>query len=87
MAARSAFADVEPGTLLIDRDRVVDGRHAAHAGRPPVDYAGQPADYPALRDAAERARGGPLTIIADASHSLGATLDGRAVGTLADLTS
>jgi perosamine synthetase len=52
----------------------------------PVDYAGQPADYPALREIADRAPGGPLTIIADASHSLGATFDGRRVGTLADLT-
>ena len=52
----------------------------------PVDYSGQPADYGALRAIADAAPGGPLTIIADASHSLGATRDGRPVGTLADMT-
>jgi len=44
-----------------------------------VDFAGHPADYPAL----ERAVAGRCTIIADAAHSIGATLDGRPVGTLA----
>ena len=44
----------------------------------PVDYAGHPADYAALRDIADAAPGGRLTIIADASHSLGATRDGQA---------
>src|SRR5436190_15386860 len=34
--------------------------------------AGHPAGYDALRVIADRAPGGPLTIIADASHSLGA---------------
>ena len=80
------FADVEPGTLLIDRDRVVEAVTPRTRAVLAVDYAGQPVDYPALRDAAERARGGPLTLIADASHSLGATRDGRAVGTMADMT-
>ena len=84
--AEPRFADVDPGTLLI-RPGAVD---AAVTPRTkallPVDYAGQPADYDALRAIADRAPGGPLTIIADASHSLGATFDGRPVGTLADLT-
>ena len=51
-----------------------------------VDYAGQPADYDALRAVANAAPGGPIPIVADAAHSLGATLAGRQVGTLADLT-
>src|SRR5207244_12255911 len=52
----------------------------------PVDYAGHPADYDALRAIADPAPGGRLTTIADASHSLGATREGRRVGTLADMT-
>lgn len=44
-----------------------------------VDFAGHPADYPAL----ERAVTGRCAIIADAAHSIGAALDGRPVGTLA----
>ncbi len=51
-----------------------------------VDYAGHPADYDALRAVADAAPGGRPTLIADAAHSLGATLGGRRVGTLADLT-
>jgi perosamine synthetase len=86
VGAEPRFADIDPGTLLIRPEAVA----AAVTGRTrailPVDYAGHPADYPALRTIAESAPGGPLTIIADASHSLGATVDGRSVGTLADMT-
>jgi perosamine synthetase len=80
------FADVDPGTLLIDPERVAAAVTERTKAVLPVDYAGQPADYDALRAIADAAPGGPLTIIADASHSLGATRDGRSVGTLADLT-
>ncbi len=84
--AEPRFADIDPGTLLIRPDRVAAAITSRTRALLPVDYAGQPADYAALRAVADAAPGGPLTIIADASHSLGATLDGRAVGTLADLT-
>jgi len=84
--AEPRFADVDPGTLLIDPARVAAAVTARTRALLPVDYAGQPADYAALRRIADAAPGGPLTIIADASHSLGADRDGRAVGTLADLT-
>jgi UDP-4-amino-4,6-dideoxy-N-acetyl-beta-L-altrosamine transaminase len=86
VGAEPRFADVDPGTLLVEPEAV----RAAVTDRTrailPVDYAGHPADFPALRRIAGEARGGPLTIIADASHSLGATLEGRRVGTLADMT-
>jgi perosamine synthetase len=84
--AEPRFADIDPGTLLIEPELVAAAVTARTKALLPVDYAGQPADYDALRAIADSAPGGPLTIIADASHSLGATLDGRAVGTLADLT-
>jgi dTDP-4-amino-4,6-dideoxygalactose transaminase len=48
-----------------------------------VDYAGQPCDYDALRALAD-AHG--LALVADGCHAPGATYQGRAVGTLADLT-
>ncbi len=47
-----------------------------------VDYSGLPADVEALRAALPR----PLPVIADAAHSLGASLGGRPVGSLADIT-
>jgi perosamine synthetase len=80
------FADVVPGALLIDPNLVEAAIGPRTRAIVAVDYAGQPADYPRLRAIADRAPNGPLTIIADASHSLGATLAGRRVGTLADLT-
>ena len=48
-----------------------------------VDYAGQPADYDALRDLA---KGRGIAIIADACHSPGATYKGRKSGTLGDVS-
>jgi perosamine synthetase len=84
--AEPRFADIDPGTLLIRPELVAAAVTPRTKALLPVDYAGQPADYDALRAVADAAPGGPLTIIADASHSLGATFDGRPVGTLADLT-
>ena len=86
VGAEPRFADIDPGTLLIDPTAVAAAITPRTKALLPVDYAGQPADYPALRAIADAAPGGPLTIIADASHSLGATLAGRTVGTLADMT-
>ena len=86
VGAEPRFADVDPGTLLIRPDAVGAAITPRTKAILPVDYAGQPADYAALRAIADAAPGGPLTIIADASHSLGATLHRRPVGTLADMT-
>jgi dTDP-4-amino-4,6-dideoxygalactose transaminase len=47
-----------------------------------VDYSGLPSDIGALRAALPR----PLPIIADSAHSLGASQNGRPVGSLADIT-
>ena len=84
--AEPRFADVDPGTLLIRPDAVTAAVTPRTRAILAVDYAGQPADYAALRAIADAAPGGPLTVIADASHSLGAMLHGRSVGTLADMT-
>jgi perosamine synthetase len=77
------FADVEPDTLLIDpRDverKITPQTKAIIA----VDYAGQPCDYDALNEIADRHH---LALVADACHSLGSTYRGRSVGSLADLS-
>jgi perosamine synthetase len=81
--ATPVFADVEPGTLLIDpraAAALVGPRTKAIVG---VDYAGQPCDWDALRAAAD-AHG--LALVADGCHAPGARDGGRTVGTLADLT-
>ena len=86
VGATPTFADIDPGSLLLDPAAVAEAITPRTKALLPVDYGGQPADYARLREVADRAPGGPLTIIADASHSLGATRDGRSVGTLADMT-
>jgi perosamine synthetase len=81
--ATPVFADVEEDTLLIDPSSVrhlVTPRTRAIVA---VDYAGQPADYDALRQIAKN-RG--LRLVADACHSPGATYRGARTGTLADIS-
>jgi len=81
--ATPVFADVAPGTLLLDPDRAAEKITTRTKAIIAVDYAGQPCDYDALRSIAQ-ARG--IALVADACHALGATYKGRRAGSLADLT-
>lgn len=81
--ATPVFCDVGADTLLIDTDLVETKISPRTKAIIAVDYAGQPCDYDALREIADRNK---LVLIADACHSLGATYKERKVGTLADLT-
>jgi perosamine synthetase len=81
--ATPIFADVSADTLLLDPEdtrKKIGPRTRAILG---VDFAGQPCEYGALRALAEKYA---LSLIADASHSLGASYHGLPVGRLADLT-
>ena len=83
LGATVVFADIceDTGNLdpeavsavMTDRTRVVAG----------VDYAGHPIDAAAL---AEIAHAGGAVLLEDAAHSIGGSLDGRPVGSLADVT-
>ncbi|MGQ9689520.1 MAG: DegT/DnrJ/EryC1/StrS family aminotransferase [Desulfobaccales bacterium] len=77
------FADIDPGTLLIDPEEVERKITPRTKAVIAVDYAGQPCDYDRLTAIARRHG---LWLVADACHSLGASYRGRAAGTLADLT-
>ena len=81
--AMPVFADIEPDTLLIDAADVAAKITPRTKVIVAVDYAGQPADYDALRALA--APHG-IAIIADACHAPGALYKGRLVGTLADVS-
>jgi UDP-4-amino-4,6-dideoxy-N-acetyl-beta-L-altrosamine transaminase len=81
--ATPVFADIEPDTVLIDAADVARKITPATKAIVAVDYAGQPADYDALRELAAP-RG--IAIIADACHAPGALYKGRPVGTLADVS-
>ena len=83
LGATVVFADIceDTGNLdpqavsavMTDRTRVVAG----------VDYAGHPIDASALAEIAHR---GGAVLLEDAAHSIGGSLDGRPVGSLADVT-
>jgi perosamine synthetase len=81
LGATPVFAD-------IGDDRCLDPDSAARAVTSrtkaviTVDYSGLPADIPALRVALPRS----LPIISDSAHSLGGSLNGHPVGSLADIT-
>lgn len=77
------FADVDPQTLLLDPQEVEEKITPRTRAILAVDYAGQPCDYNALRDIANRHG---LVLMADACHALGASIEGHPVGSLADLT-
>ncbi|MCI0439008.1 MAG: UDP-4-amino-4,6-dideoxy-N-acetyl-beta-L-altrosamine transaminase [Chloroflexi bacterium] len=77
------FVDVEPDTLLIDAAQVEAKITPRTRAIVAVDYAGQPCDYGALRNLAERHG---LRLVADACHAIGGSYDGRPVGSLADLS-
>lgn len=80
---KPVFADIDAKTLLIDPNRVEDAVTPRTRAVIAVDYAGQPCDWNALRTIADKYG---LALVADACHALGAALDGRKVGTLADIT-
>ncbi|MGC8669237.1 MAG: UDP-4-amino-4,6-dideoxy-N-acetyl-beta-L-altrosamine transaminase [Chthonomonadales bacterium] len=83
LGARPVFADVEPGTLLLDPKRVEEKISSHTKAVIGVDYTGHPCEWD---DLAEVARTHRLKLIADACHALGAEYRGRSVGTLADVT-
>lgn len=74
---RPRFADVDPTTVTLDVERLEDEcRREAPKVIIPVDFAGQPADLPAIQRVARQY--GAL-VIEDAAHSLGGsyTVDGQ----------
>ena len=77
------FADVDPETLLIDPKQVETKITPHTRAIISVDYAGQPCDWDALREIADRHN---LHLVDDGCHALGATYKGERIGTLADLT-
>lgn len=81
--ARPIFADIDAATLNLDPEAVKRVATERTRALLPVDFAGLPCDYAALLPLA-REHG--WVVIEDAAHALGATYDGRPVGTLADMT-
>lgn len=83
MGGTPVFADVAPGSLLLDPARVAEKITDKTRALIGVDYAGQPCDWTALKTLAD-ANG--LATVADGCHALGAEHHGKRVGALADMT-
>ena len=81
--ATPVFADVEADTLLVDAGSVAEKITPRTKAIVAVDYAGQPADYAALRALVGDTA---IGIVADACHAPGALYNGRKVGAIADLS-
>ncbi len=81
--ARPVFADIDPVTFNIDpadaESRITSRTRAIVA----VDVFGSPADWPELRRIADRHG---LLLVDDGCEALGASVDGHAIGSLADAT-
>lgn len=73
---KPVFADIDPTTACIDVDAAARAITNATRAILAVDLGGRPADYPRLRDLAERHG---LLLLADAAHSPGARIGDRVV--------
>lgn len=83
LGATIVFADICEDTGNLDPQAVqaaMTSRTRVVAG---VDYAGHPIDATALTEIAHQ---GNAVLLEDAAHSIGGSLDGRPVGSLADVT-
>lgn len=83
LGANVRFVDIDPTTGNIDPANIEQAITNKTKLIVPVDFAGHPADYARICPIAKKHG---LTVIADGAHSLGARYQGKAVGTLADMT-
>ena len=83
VGATPVFADIDPVTMQIDPaeiERVMGPRTKAIIA---VDYGGHPCQ---VEEITKMARDRNVAVIEDAAHSLGASVRGRPVGSIADVT-
>lgn len=77
------FADICPDTYNIDPEQIRKQITERTKAIIPVDFTGQPAK---LDEIMKMAKEHNLVVIEDAAHSLGATYQGKPVGSIADMT-
>lgn len=83
LGATIDFADVTPDTGNLDPEAVEAVAGPDTRVIAAVDYAGHPVDANRLRSVCESR---DALFLEDAAHSIGSTLEGRPVGSLADIT-
>lgn len=81
--ATPVFVDIDPRTYNVTPETIASAITPKTRAIMPVDQIGLAADVPAI---VKLARQHGLAVIEDAAPSLGATIDGRQVGTFSDFT-
>lgn len=81
--ARPVLVDVEPDTLCLDPRAVEAAVTPRTRAIMPIHYAGHPCDMGPILDLAQRRS---LWVIDDAAHALGASWQGKPIGSLAHVT-
>ena len=77
--ATPVFADVDPGTLNIDPERVAELVTDRTKAIVPVDLYGQPADFDPLLELG-------VPVVEDAAHAAESVYRGRKIGSVSDVT-
>lgn len=83
MGVKVVFADIQAGTLNIDPKHVSSLVNAKTKAIVCVHYGGLPCDMKELGEIAAKWK---IPIIEDAAHALGATYQGRRIGSISDFT-
>jgi dTDP-4-amino-4,6-dideoxygalactose transaminase len=83
LGATPVFVDIDINSANLDPNLVERAITPKTKAIVTVDYAGQPGDIEALRKIADKHN---LYLVEDAAHSIGSTLNGKRVGSLADIT-
>ena len=83
LGGRPIFADIDPRTGNLDPGACARAMTRRTRVLAPIDFAGYPADLTRFKKMA-RARG--VVVVEDACHALGASLRGRKVGGISDMT-
>lgn len=81
--ATPVLCDVEPSTLTLDPEQVARKLSKRTKAILPVDIAGYPANYAAIRQAIE---GRKIAILSDSSHAFGALCHGQSIPQVADMS-
>ncbi|MFC9156739.1 DegT/DnrJ/EryC1/StrS family aminotransferase [Streptomyces bauhiniae] len=81
--ATPRFVDIDPATLCVSAELIMDGITEATTAVMPVLFGGRGIDLSSIRDELTR-RG--IAVIEDAAHAFGSRVGSRRVGTSGDLT-
>lgn len=77
LGLKPVFADIEPGTMNLDPEKIEERITPRTRFLLPVHFAGHACDIDRLKDIAERHQ---LTIIEDGAHAIGAGYRGKKIG-------